>query len=318
MAVVLGAILLIIGLIVAYVCVLLPNTGPPPKLQVTLSPEKIARGQYLANHVCVCMDCHSHRDYGKFSGPPVAGEPMGGGGESFTPEMGFPGTFYAKNITPYHLKSWTDGEIFRAITTGQTKEGRAIFPLMPYDAYGKMSEDDITSIIAYLRTLAPVQRDVPSSTATFPVNILLHTMPHKASPQPAPARNNVIAYGKYLLAAAGCKDCHTKYENGKFTGTPLAGGRVFALPQGILQSSNLTPDQATGIGSWTESQFVGRFKLYADSTGRNIPTSPKDFNTPMAWTMYSGMDTSDLKAIYAYLHSLAPVHNTVVKFVPAK
>ena len=311
---ILTIILVVVGLAVAYICIFLPNTGPSQDLKVAITPEKVARGEYLANHVCACMDCHSRRDFGKFSGPPKADEPLGGGGDAFTKAMGFPGTFYAKNITPYHLDDWTDGEIFRAITTGVNKSGKALFPVMPYEDYGKMSVDDITSIIAYLRTLQPVKRDVPVSNADFPVNVLVHTMPKPAHPQPAPDKNNVSAYGKYLTAAAGCMDCHTKFEHGKFTGTVLAGGREFNMADGTLRSPNLTPDAHTGIGSWSEAQFVGRFKIYADSAEKNIPVGPHDFNTPMAWTMYAGMDSSDLSAIYTYLHTLTPTQNVVEKF----
>lgn len=80
-------------------------------------------------------------------------EPWEKGGEFFGPDLGFPGEFYSRNLTPANLRGWTDGEIFRAITAGVNKEGEALFPVMPYRNYSKMDKEDIYDIIAYLRTL---------------------------------------------------------------------------------------------------------------------------------------------------------------------
>src|SRR6202012_5065901 len=112
--------------------------------------EKIERGRYLANYVTVCMDCHSTRDWSKFSGPLKEGT-LGQGGELFNQKFGFPGTYYSRNITPEGISRYTDGELFRLITTGVTKEGKPMFPVMPYPYYGKMDPDDIMCVIAYIR-----------------------------------------------------------------------------------------------------------------------------------------------------------------------
>jgi hypothetical protein len=72
------------------------------------TPERIKHGEYLANHVTICIDCHSQRDYSIWSGPVVPGS-FGQGGEAFTQDLGFPGKFYAKNLTPEHIGNWTDG-----------------------------------------------------------------------------------------------------------------------------------------------------------------------------------------------------------------
>ena len=133
----------------------LPNVGAAPDITIELTPERIQRGEYLANHVTVCMDCHSTRDWSLYSGPIVSGT-LGKGGEYFGPEMGFPGKFYSRNITPAKLVDWTDGEIFRAITTGVSKDGKALFPVMPYLYYGKMDKEDVYAIIAYIRTIPSV------------------------------------------------------------------------------------------------------------------------------------------------------------------
>lgn len=178
-------LLIIIGL--AFVNFTFPRVKPAPELTVEKNPDRVARGAYLANHVTVCVDCHSVRDFSQFAGPITPGT-LGQGGDRFDQSMGFPGVFYAKNITPEGISDYSDGELFRLITTGATNEGRAMFPLMPYSYYGKMDPEDIYDIIAYIRTLAPIENEVPESDADFPVSIILKTIPKEASPTEKPSK----------------------------------------------------------------------------------------------------------------------------------
>ena len=171
-------LVLIIICIVGYIKVALPNVGDAPEIKVDQTAERVARGEYLANNVTVCIDCHSTRDWSKFSGPIVPGT-FGKGGELFDQKFGFPGAFYARNITPEGISRYTDGELFRLITTGVTKENTPIFPVMPYHNYGRMDEEDIKSIIAYIRTLKPIKNDVPASVPDFPMSIIINTIPNK-------------------------------------------------------------------------------------------------------------------------------------------
>lgn len=306
----------IIGLM-AYVKLALPDVGDAPILQITKTPERIERGKYLANHVTVCIDCHSSRDYSLFSGPIVPGS-HGKGGELFNQSQGFPGSFTAKNITPFGIGNWTDGEIYRAITTGVSRDGHAFFPVMPYPYYGKMNDEDVQSIIAYLRTLDPVENVPAESKADFPFNFILNTIPKKAEPMPRPDPNNELATGKYLVTIAGCIECHTQVKQGQIIPEKAySGGRDFKLAAGTLYSSNITPDKQTGIGTWTKEAFIARFKSYADSSYKAHKVSPNEFQTIMPWTMYGGMKEQDLGAIYTYLMSLQPVQNKVPeKFKP--
>ena len=308
-------VLLGITALLIYVKTALPDVGPPPDLVVEKSPERIAHGAYLANHVTVCIDCHSQRNMGLWSGPLVAGT-NGKGGESFTKDFGFPGNFYAPNITPYGIGSWTDGELFRAITTGVNKNGKALFNIMPYQYYATMDTEDIKDIIAYIRTLPAIKNDVPASHADFPVNFILNTIPQKAVPGKKPDQKDVLAYGGYLTNAAACVECHSKRENGKLVGELFAGGFEFKMPGVILRSPNITSDKETGIGNWSEAAFVNRFKSHADSAYKPPVITPGQPQTIMPWTMYGGMDTADLKAIYAYLKSVKPVANKIVRFEP--
>ena len=118
----------------------------------------LARGEYLFNNLAGCVDCHSKRDFTKYSGPVVPGS-EGGGGFVFDQKFQLPGVLYGKNITPDSatgVGTWTDAELIRAITQGISKNGDTLFPLMPYPHFNRMAKDDLMSIIAYMRTLKPI------------------------------------------------------------------------------------------------------------------------------------------------------------------
>src|ERR1035437_390970 len=310
-------IVVIITGAMTYCKVALPNVGIAPEMKVVATPERIARGEYLANHVTVCIDCHSKRDWSRFSGPPIEGT-LGMGGDIFDQKYGFPGAYYAKNITPEGISRYTDGELFRVITTGVSKEGKAMFPIMPFHNYGLMDEEDIKSIIAYVRTLKPIKNEVPKSSSDFPMNFIINTIPEKAHPTKMPAKTDVVAYGKYLISASGCIDCHTQAEKGKLVaGVEYGGGREFPFPDGtIIRSSNISPD-TTGIGNWSEGKFVNAFEQRSDSLTLNTKLEPGKINSVMPWTMYGKMTEEDLKAIFAYLKTVRPINNNVHKFSSA-
>lgn len=315
-----GIILLILVVAVAalltYVKTALPSVGPAPDITLDTSAANVERGKYLAMHVAVCIDCHSQRDMTRFAGPIVPGT-LGQGGEVFDHAEGFPGTFYSLNITPAGLGNWTDGEIYRTITTGVTRDGKAIFPVMPYEFYGHMDPSDVKAIIAFIRTLKPIDHSAPPRKIDFPMNFILNTVPKKASPMTRPPASDTVAYGGYLVEIAGCKECHTKQEKGKVVGEMLAGGWDFHMPDGsVVRSANITPDKETGIGNWTREAFISRFRFYADSGYVPPKVQPGQMQTLMPWVMYGGMDTSDLAAIYAYLQTVKPVSNHVVHFTP--
>ena len=304
----------LLGLLLAYLHLALPAAGPVPQLTVDSTPERVARGSYLANHVLVCIDCHSERDWSYYSGPLVDGS-FGKGGERFGPEMDLPGTLYARNITPAGIGDWTDGEIAHLITSGVNRDGQPIFPLMPYPAYNRLDPEDLHAIIAYIRSLAPLQNEVPQGELDFPVNLVVRTIPQPYPGNPAPARSDTLAYGEYLTVVAACAECHTPAEKGeKLPGMDLAGGFQFVLPDGQkVRSANITP-HATGIGSWSEETFVQRFKAYDTPQAKRIPVARGQANTVMPWTMYAGMEIDDLKAIYAYLRTVKPIENKVERW----
>ncbi|SDF71707.1 Cytochrome c [Dyadobacter soli] len=310
---ILAGLLVIVAAGIIYVKAALPDTGPAPDLKIERTPARVERGKYLANHVTVCMDCHSTRDWSQYAGPLVGA--LGGGGEEFTQEMGFPGKFYAPNITPYALAGWTDGEIFRAVTTGVNKSGKALFPVMGYHRFGQLDKEDIYSVIAYIRGLPPVEKTNPQSEPDFPVSILINTMPHEASFTTRPAETDQVAYGKYLITATGCVECHSKTDKGSvIPGTEFGGGMEFRSPNGVVRSPNITLHKETGIGNWTKEAFVARFKAYTDSNYVSPKVAPGDLNTPMPWVMYAGMKEQDLAAIFTYLATVKPIEHQVVRF----
>src|SRR5688572_503932 len=308
-------LIVVVGTLLGYVRLALPDVGAAEDLKIEYTPERIERGKYLAHSVTVCMDCHSTRDFSKFSGPLTEGT-LGKGGDRFDQGVGLPGVYYAKNITPAGITRYTDGELFRIITTGVNKDGKAIFPLMPYPYYGRMDREDIYSIIAYVRSLPAVESTVPESVSDFPRNFIINTIPKKADPQTRPDPSNGIAYGAYMTNASGCVECHTQVDKGQIIPELSFGGsREFKFPDGsIVRSSNISPDENTGIGKWTKEQFVARFKAYADSAYVTPSVAPGEFNTIMPWTMYAQMKEEDLAAIYAYLRTVRPVENKVTKF----
>jgi mono/diheme cytochrome c family protein len=312
------AVVVIAAGALTYVKFALPNVGAAPDLKIEYSAAHIERGKYLANSVSVCIDCHSTRDWSLFLAPITEGT-AGKGGERFDNGQGFPGVFYSKNITPAGISRYTDGELFRLITTGVTKEGRAMFPVMPYHYYGQMDPEDIKCIIAYIRTLPRINNQVHESASDFPMNFIINTIPQKATPKKLPAKSDLLAYGAYMTNAGACIECHTPVNRGQIiTELSFSGGRAFTLPDGsIVRSRNITPDSETGIGSWTEEQFIKRFKLYADTGYRSQPVKPGEFNSIMPWLTYTTMDKEDLAAIYAYLKQVKSIKNNVVKFTPA-
>lgn len=319
LAIIIGCLLLIVVISGTYINYAFPSVNETPVVNLKIAGVSLERGQYLAHHVAVCMDCHSKRDWSVFSGPMVSGS-EGMGGEKFSREAGFPGEIYAPNLTPYHLSDWTDSEIYRAICAGVGKDGSALFPLMGYKRFGKMAIEDVYSIILYIRSLQPIKNHLSKTELDFPVSLLNKLGPTDPKPQALPDTSNKIAYGAYLINAAGCVDCHSKVDKGAIIeGTEFGGGMEFKQPAGIVRAPNITMHKATGIGGWSKELFIQKFKAYLNA--QNLPKLKNDdLNTPMPWNMYAGMKESDLAAIYLYLQSLKPKENavTVMEYIKNK
>lgn len=310
-----SAILLFMFLGYSYLMTKYPKVPPAPDIKISSSPEMIERGRYLANSFAVCMDCHSKRDFSKFAGPLVPGT-EGMGGEDFGEEAGY---VPAKNITSDKetgIGNWTDGEIFRAVTMGVDKNGEPLGPMMPYMYYRNMDENDVKSIIAYIKTLAPIKNKVEDHKFNFPVNLIFRTLPTEPQFKNIPSADKKTELGEYYAGA--CKVCHSPMEKGEFIKEKfLSGGVEFPGPKGgKVRSANITPDKETGIGNWTKDQFIKKFKSYTLPESQNIPVKDGEFNSIMPWTFFGQASEEDLGAVYDYIMTQKPVSNKVEKYTP--
>lgn len=306
-----------IGAFVVYLVMKSPKTAPPSSIKVQLTPERVERGRYLATYVVDCFGCHSDRDFSRFGGPIKAGGAAVGGP---LPLEGLPGTVIAPNITPdpeTGIGAWTDGEILRAFREGIGRDGRALFPLMPYPGYRYLSDEDSQAVVAYLRSLPPVKRKQAPTKINFPVNLFIKDVPQPAPSVPPPNKADKLAYGKYLVTVAGCIECHTPVEKGQpIPGKEYAGGRLFAMAGSPLRvySANITPDNDTGIGVWTEERFVQKIRSYKPYAENGSPVVGPESFTLMPWLVLCNLTDEDLSAIYAHLRTIRPVSNAVEKW----
>jgi len=305
------AVLVLGGLV--YLGVAYPKQQDPPEVRIEPTPELLARGRYLFHNVTGCAVCHSPHEP-SLSGARIDSARIGEGGEPFP--IGSAGTLYAKNITPAALGEWTDGEIVRALRDGVSRDGTPLFPLMPYFNYRQLSELDLHAIVAYLRTLEPRTSDVPERELRFPMNLIIRLMPGPAGPYPSdPHQAQSLEYGRYLVTAASCGDCHSPMDDRgqPLPGRELSGGNEFPTGDGwVARTANITPDSATGIGAWSRERFIGAFARRRGQASR--APAPGERRSPMPWLSYSEMSEEDLGAMYDYLRTVEPVENEVIRF----
>ena len=172
---------------------------------------------------------------------------------------GFPGKVYAPNITPdpeTGAGSWSDDQLARAIREGVGHDGRALFPFMPYQDFRALSDEDLASIIVYMRSLPPVRKQRPPTRADLPGEIF--DPQRAATPGRAGAGPDLSTpekRGKYLVTIAGCTDCHTPQDaHGQpLPGMDFAGGFILDGPWGRVASANITPDPS---GHSTRRMFM--------------------------------------------------------------
>jgi hypothetical protein len=210
------------------------------------------------------------------------------------------------NISPdpeTGIGKWSDGEKIRAIREGIGRDGRALFPMMPYGGFRHMSDEDVSCLVAYLNSLPAISKRQPSTQLDFPVGLMIKGEPRPVGRVAEPDRTDRKKYGEYLVQLAGCRDCHKP---------TLEGGEKFNLPGGpVVYSANISQDPATGIGKWTEQQFVEKFASYRPYAENGPPKSGPESFTLMPWLNFSHLADDDLRAIYAYLHTFPGVNKAV-------
>jgi mono/diheme cytochrome c family protein len=301
---------------VSYLAIRKPDQRPATAERFEPTPERLARGKYLVQHVTICFDCHGERTTAY--GFPVKPGREGVNGFVWNPDMQFPGVLAAANITPdadTGLGKWTDGEILRAIREGVDREGNALFPLMPYSHYRSLSDEDGKAIVAYLRTLTPQRYEKPKKALNMPLPFIEKFIPKPLETTvPAPDRSSSVAYGKYLATIAACVECHTpKDEQGNaLPGKEFAGGWEMHAPGGVrVTTANITPHPSTWMGKAKREEFIARFKSFAHLNAANAPQPENGKNTLMPWLTYSGMTEEDLGAIYDYMKTVPAIENNV-------
>ncbi len=299
----------VVGLVVKFY-VLSPKSRPAQAMTAPTSPDAIAHGKYLFHNVAVCVACHSEVDESK-PGDHVSKAKVGSG-RDFGDMPGFPGRLRAKNLTPDQetgVGAWTDGEIVRAMREGVGRDGRPLFPQMPYLTYAQtLSDDDALAIVAYIRTLAPIKNDPGLTEIKFPVSMFVRAVPtpveHPAPPAPPAA--DKLARGNWLMKTALCNECHDSVNerHQKIPGKALAGGMKFPLPgKGFAIAPNITSDKATGIGAYTDEDLRRVFEEGKNKSGRMLYVMP--------WTHFKDMSTEDKDALIAALRVVPPIANVV-------
>jgi mono/diheme cytochrome c family protein len=283
-----------------------PRARPLTNRVFERTPQRLARGKYLVEAVTPCLDCHSPHDWTKHDAPIVPG--MEGAGMDFSVMKGLPGYVVAPNITPdpeTGSGSWSDDALARAIREGIGHDGRALFPMMPYQNFAHLSDEDLASIIVYIRSLPPVKNSLPKTEIIFPVKYLIRGVPEPiTAPVSDPDLSQPARRGQFLLTLASCADCHTPIDDHgqPLPGMDLAGGQIFEGPWGKVATANLTPDPS-GIPYYDEALFL--------QTIRTGAVKARTLNQIMPWFIYRNMTDEDLKAVFAYLKTLKPVKHLV-------
>jgi mono/diheme cytochrome c family protein len=267
--------------------------------------ELVAKGQYIFAIAGGCA-CHT--------------EPKGA---AHAGARAFPipfGTVYSTNITQDQetgLGTWTDQQIHDAMVKGIRKDGSRILPVMPYEKYSGMAQQDLKAMIAYMRTLKPVKKATPPLKSWMPSVRSVGTRVYlqlfagfSASPVQAP--DSGIQRGRYLVDhVALCGDCHTPRN---FIGAPkqslyMAGATEKNGPLGEAVP-NITPDKETGIGDWRRQDIAELLLTGGKPDGDNVQGLMAEIiqGTPHG---YKDMKKDDALTIADYLKSITPIKNKV-------
>src|SRR5262245_56919829 len=250
------------------------RSAPLPDLKVDATPERIARGKALADGFCSA--CHSK------TGTLTGGVDIG---EHFAIPVG---SFVSANLTPAGaLRRWSDGQIFRAIRNGVGADGRWL-TIMSYTNAGRLSDDDIEALIAYLRSLPaagqqtpePPDRLNPLGAAMLGAGLLPGGNPVITDGITAPPKGPTVQFGEFILSYQDCRVCH---------GARLTGG-----VQGQLAPLGPGLDM---VKDWTRAQFIATMRTGVDPNGHAL-------SEQMPWRPIGRMDDDELAAVYAYLTHL--------------
>lgn len=284
--------------------------APYPQIVASKDSTVIARGRHLVYGPAHCNFCHgSWEEMSKIA----AGETIDlKGGNAFNLPFGVIRTPNITSDQETGIGAFSDAEIARALRYGVDREGYALFDFMPFH---NLSDEDLTAIVSYMRTLPPVKNAVERRDINFlgkAVNaFLIRPVGPDGTPPASVPPDSTVSYGKYLAhSVANCVGCHTNRDmkTGAFIGQPFAGGFEMGsdiIPGLMFTTPNITPDEATGkMAQWDEESFILRFRAGALEEG-----------TVMPWGAYGNMSDVELKALYRYLQTVTPVRNEVKQIV---
>ena len=278
----------------------------PPDLKVEPDSTRIAEGKRLAT--LVCNHCHMSPS-GKLEGKKMMDLP---------PEFGAAWTANITHSPNSRLANYTDGELAYFLRTGVKRDGKYAPPWMP--KFPLLSDEDLYSVIAYLRSDAPEleasDKVQPAPQPSFLVKLLCRVafkpLPYPEKPIIAPPITDKVAYGRYLIdGKVDCYSCHSAdfktvdiLEPEKSEGY-LGGGNLLLSPEDgktVIYSANLTMDKETGIGNWTEADFIHAVRFAQRPDG-------KPLRQPMV--PFSALSDEEVAAMWAYLQTVPPIHNEV-------
>lgn len=267
-------------------------------------PELVARGKYVFGAAGGC-GCHT-----------VPKDTLNAGGRKYDGPFG---TVYSSNITSDRqtgIGAWTDDQIISAIRLGRRPNGERLIPVHPFTVFNGMAEEDLRAVVAYLRTVPPVNRPnqpkritVPLFESVFLPAWLAAFAPKETPPPSAPTSG--LARGEYLVRAVGhCGECHTPRgvtqatDNSRFLAGNPTGPENSKVP-------NITPDKDTGL-TWSEEEI-------ADYLGTGNKPDGDVAGSLMGEVIegtsagYKDLTKADRLAIARYLKTIPPIKNKVAK-----
>lgn len=264
------------------------------------TPARLERGRSLVG-LARCFACHSETD--PKTGIPIPGK-MGAGTIRQSGEIPFPVIF--PNITPdpeTGASAWSDDMLGRAIREGIGHDGRALVPVMRYENFKYLSDEDLASVVVYLRSIPPVHNSLPKMKLPFPYNLLVKGFPVPiAQPVPPPEMSDPVKRGEYLIDLGECSSCHEGRDQEGHS-LPYAGGEIIDISAGEkAAAANITPDPS-GISYYDDALFVG--------TMRTGHVGARELSAAMPWRYFGKLTDEDLKAVFAYLRTLKPVRHRV-------
>jgi mono/diheme cytochrome c family protein/cytochrome c553 len=291
---------------------------PPPIDAETLA--KIDRGRYLVNHVAICMFCHTpmlpdgSRDITRL----YAGVPNFIDTDRANPDVGL---IASRNLTNHEtgLKNFTDDQIVGAFRDGMKLDGTGmVVSVHPWWIYKNMTDDDAYAIVAFLRTLTPIDSATPLTQAPWTLMPPRAPIDLGAVPMPQGLSGGDLdsaMRGRYLVNAIGlCHNCHTPLAMGDLDRAKLLGGGAAIRKEQLYGSApnfpatifgaNLTPD-ATGIAGWSMDDVRTVFRFGRDKAGKCVcaPTH----GGPNA--QYAGLTDADLDDVARFLLAQPAISN---------